>query len=382
MTVNGHCDPRFDSVRQLFERHISSGSELGASICVNIAGTNVIDLWGGYTDEPRTEPWTENTIVPVWSSSKCVTNLAALLLVDRGLLDPYARVSQYWPEFAANGKEDVEVRHFLSHMAGVPAWEKPYPYMYDVPMATERLAGQAPWWKPGTASGYHIISQGHLVGELVRRVSGKSLGQFIRDELATPLNADFRLGAEEKDYPRIANLTKPEAPPVEFPSDPNSLPLRAMKGTPVLAEHVTTPAFRNAELGGANGISNARALNRILSIVTLNGEVDGKRIISPETVNLIFREQSNGPDLVLQVHVRFGIGYALPHRQTVDWIPDGRVCFWGGWGGSMVIMDLDRKTTITYTMNRMGGGTIGNDRSGAYIREIYAVLGQLPKAAL
>lgn len=123
MTVQGHCDPRYDSVRQLFERHISSGNELGASICVNIAGTNVVDIWGGYTDEAQSKPWEKDTIVPVWSSSNCITNLAALLLVDRGLLDPYARVSQNWPEFAANGKKNVKVRHFLSHTAGLPGWE-------------------------------------------------------------------------------------------------------------------------------------------------------------------------------------------------------------------------------------------------------------------
>lgn len=203
-----------------------------------------------------------------------------------------------------------------------------------MPLSTERLAAQAPWWTPGTESGYHVVSQGHLVGELVRRITGKSLGQFIRDELATPLGADFRLGAEEKDYPRIADLTKPEAPSVPaFPPDPNSIALRAMKGTRVFAEDVTKPSFRNSELGGANGISHARALNRILSVITLNGEVDGRRYLSPKTIDLIFREQSNGPDLVLGTHVLFGIGFALPARQTADWIPDGRVCFWSGWGG-------------------------------------------------
>lgn len=378
--VHGHCDPRFDSVRELLQSHLSSGNEIGASICVNVAGTDIIDLWGGYVDEGRSAPWTENTLVPVWSCSKCITNLSALLLVDRGLLDPYARVSQYWPEFAVNSKEDVQVRHFLSHSAGLPGWELPFSTeeMFDVALATERLAAQKPWWAPGTAPGYHVISQGHLVGELVRRISGKPLRQFIRDELATPRNADFQLGAVEKDWPRIAEVTKPEAPPVQASLDKNSIPVRAMRGTPVQAEHTKTPGFRNTEMGGANGISNARALNRILSIITLGGTVDGHRFLSPDTVDSIFREQSSGTDLVLGPYLRFGMGFGLPVPQTLSWIPEGKVCFWGGWGGSMVIMDLDRRVTITYAMNRMGNGTMGNDRSEAYVREIYRVLNRIP----
>lgn len=381
----GHCDPRFESVRQLFDQHLASGNERGASLCVNIDGTTVIDLWGGHADVAQTKPWTENTIVPVWSSSKCITNLAALLLVDRGLLDPYARVSQYWPEFAANGKENIEVRQFLSHMSGVPAWETPVTPedIYNVPLATQRLAAQAPWWTPGTASGYHMISQGHLVGELVCRISGKSLNQFIRDELAGPLNADFQLGAVEKDWPRVAEIIPPGVPPIpNTPLDRNSLILRTVRGSPVKAEESMTPAFRQTELGASNGFSNARATNRILSMITLGGVVDGQRFLSPETIDLIFREQSNGPDLVLGNHTRFGIGYALPAPNEAGWIPDGKVCFWGGWGGSMMIMDLDHKMTLTYAMNRMTNGTMGNDRSQAYGREIYAVLRRLSSSCL
>lgn len=378
--VHGYCDPRFQSVQELLGRHLSSGNELGASLCVSLDGATVIDLWGGYATEARSAPWDENTIVPVWSCSKCITNLAALILVDRGVLDPYARVSQYWPEFAANGKENIEVRHILSHSSGVAAWELPWSTeeMYNVPLATERLAAQNPWWTPGTASGYHAISQGHLVGELVRRISGKSLGQFIQDELANPLNADFRLGAEEKDWPRCAEVVAPPDPPISnTPMDMNSIPVRILKGSPLGAADSSTPGFRKTELGAANGVSNARALNRILSVITQNGTVNGQRILSPETVDLIFREQSSGNDLCFGVYLRLGFGYGLPAPQTVDWIPAGKVCFWGGWGGSITIMDVDRKVTITYAMNRMAGTNIGNDRSEAYVREIYAVLDRI-----
>ena len=173
-------------------------------------------MWGGFADEARTTPWTADTIVNVWSTTKTVTNLAALMLVDRGLLDPYAPVARYWPEFAANGKEQVEVRHLLSHTSGVSGWEQPVSVedMYDWETSTARLAAQAPWWTPGTASGYHALNQGHLVGEVIRRVSGKPLRQFVAEEIAGPLRADFQIGAAQRDWGRVAEIIPP--PPLDF----------------------------------------------------------------------------------------------------------------------------------------------------------------------
>lgn len=378
--AKGYSDPRFQSVRELFDQHLSSGNELGASLCVNLDGTTVVDLWGGYTTEARTAPWKEDTIVPVWSCSKCITNFAALVLIDRGVLDPNARVSQYWPEFAANGKQDIEVRHILSHTAGIPAWDPPLTTedLFNNRLATERLADLKPWWTPGTASGYHVISQGHLVGELVRRTTGKSLGQFIREDVASPLDADFQLGAEEKDWPRCAELVGPEdPPPPDKPIDMNSIPVRIYQASPLKADDCSTPGFRKTEMGGVNGISNARGLNRILSVLTLQGMDKNQQFLSSETVDLVFREQSRGTDLFLGCFIRMGIGYALSPVPTVNWIPEGKVCLWGGWGGSICIMDLDRKVTITYAMNRMTNGSFGNDRTEAYVKEILAVLDRI-----
>lgn len=375
--VHGYSDPRFQSVRELFERQLTSDNELGASLCVTLEGKPVLDIWGGYTTKEKITPWTEDTIVPVWSSSKCVTNFAALVLIDRGVLDPNARVSQYWPEFAANGKQDIEVRHILSHSAGVPSWEPPFTSedMYNTRQATEKLEGLTPWWTPGTVSGYHVVTQGHLVGELVRRITGKSLKQFINEDIASPLHADFRLGAEEKDWPRCAEVTPPDdLPPPEGPIDMNSVPVRISQALPLKAEYSSTPEFRNTELGAINGFSNARGLNRIMSVITQRGMTDGQQFLSPATVDQIFREQCSGTDLFLGVFVRMGLGYGLSSLKTVDWMPEGKVCYWGGWGGSICIMDLDRKITITYTLNRMGNGLMGNDRAHAYVREIYAAL--------
>ncbi|KAH1548055.1 hypothetical protein KXX57_002070 [Aspergillus fumigatus] len=375
--VQGTCHPAFSPLKALFEEHLASGEELGADICVNINGETVVELWGGYADNARTKPWTRGTITPVWSITKIVTALAALTLVDRGQLDPYAKVAQYWPEFAARGKQDIEVRHVLSHTAGLPAWDPALSReeYYNTPLATQKLIQQQPWWTPGSASGYHLSTQGFLLGELVRRVSGKSLTQFIADELAAPLGADFQLGVAEKDWPRTADIVPPPAAP--FPAlDPQSIAMRAFRGTPADATASMTPEFRRAEQGASGGFGNARAINKIASMVTLGGSVNGKRFLSPQTIDLIFQEQVSGVDLVLGSFLRFGIGMGLPtpENKALEWMPQGKVCFWGGWGGSIAIMDLDRKVTVTYTLNKMGAGTLGNPRTEKYVRAVYAAL--------
>jgi CubicO group peptidase (beta-lactamase class C family) len=375
--VQGTCDARFEPVRDVLAEQLDSGNDTGASIAVDVDGRTVADLWGGWCDEEHRTPWTENTITNVWSTTKTVTNLAALMLADRGLLDPYAPVAKYWPEFAENGKERIEVRHILSHTSGVSGWEAPFTIedMYDRDAATRQLATQAPWWEPGTASGYHAQNQGHLVGELVRRLSGKPLKTFVAEEIAGPLGADFQIGAAEADWDRIAPVTPPPPLPFDLASlDPDSPVYKTFTGPVADAGAANTPAWRRAELGALNGHGNARSVARILRVLALGGEAGGVRLLSPDAIGLIFDEQSHGPDLVLGVPLRFGIGYALPETDTVPYIPQGRACYWGGWGGSVILMDLDARTTVSYMMNKMGPGIIGSDRSEAYVRAIQGCL--------
>ena len=375
--VSGKADKRFEPVRDALAGHLASGNELGASIVVDIGGETVVDIWGGWRDADRRSPWTEDTITNVWSTTKTVTNLAALVLAERGQLDPYAPVARYWPEFAANGKEHIEVRHILSHTSGVSGWAAPFAIedMYDWDSSTARLAAQPPWWEPGTASGYHASNQGHLVGELVRRVTGKHLKAFVADEITGPLGADFQIGAAESDWDRIAPVIPP--PPLPFDMDAldhDSMTYKTFTGPPVAAKAANTPAWRRADMGAVNGHGNARSVARILSSITLGGTVDGVRMLSPDTIGLIFDEQSHGPDLVLGVPLRFGIGYGLPETQTQPFMPQGRACYWGGWGGSVILMDLDSGTTISYMMNKMAPGIIGSDRSEDYVRTVYGCL--------
>jgi CubicO group peptidase (beta-lactamase class C family) len=375
--LNGTCDPRFDAVRDALAGNIDSGEELGASLVVDIDGERVIDVWGGFRDPGHTTAWDENTITNVWSTTKTITSLAALMLADRGQLDVYAPVADYWPEFAASGKQDVRVRHLLSHTSGVSGLEQPATAedLYDWETSTSRMAAQAPWWTPGTASGYHALNFGHLVGEVVRRVSGKPLKQFVAEEIAGPLGADFQIGAAPADWGRIADVIPPPPLPIDLAAIAQDSPaFKTMTGPGPDAAVANTPGWRSADIGAANGHGNARSVARIMSVLARGGEVDGVRLLGPDTIGLIFDEQMDGIDVVLGVPLRWGIGYGLP-QASLPWIPAGRICFWGGWGGSVILMDLDRHMTISYMMNKMGAGIIGSERSAAYTRAVYDAVG-------
>jgi CubicO group peptidase (beta-lactamase class C family) len=260
-------------------------------------------------------------------------------------------------EFAASGKQDIRVRHLMSHSSGVSGLDQPAVVedLYDWQKATSRMAAQAPWWEPGTASGYHALNYGHLVGEVVRRISGKTLKQFVAEEIAGPLGADFQIGAAESDWERIANVVPPPPLPIDLAAlDPDSPAVKTLTGPTAVAEDANTPAWRAADMGAVNGHGNARSVARIMSVVARGGGVDGIRLLSQETIDLIFHEQLNGVDLVLGVPLRWGIGYGLPRLDVLPWVPDEKICFWGGWGGSMIVMDVGRRMTISYMMNKMG----------------------------
>src|ERR1700691_1533389 len=372
--LSGTCDSRFDAVRDALQRNIDSGEDVGASIVVDLDGEITVDLWGGFRDEAGTIPWTRDTITNVWSTTKTVTSLAALMLVERGQLDVDAPVAAYWPEFAANGKQDVLVRHLLSHSSGVSGLDQPAVTadLYDWEKSTARFAAQAPWWAPGTASGYHALNFGHLIGEVLRRITGTSLKQFVADEIAGPLGADFQIGAAESDWGRIADVVPPPPLPFDLAAlGADSPAVRTLTGPVAAAEEANTPGWRRADIGAANGHGNARSVARVMSVVARGGEVDGVRLLGQDTIDLIFREQQNGIDLVLGVPLRLGIGYGLPQLDILPWIPDESICYWGGWGGSMIVMDVVRRMTISYMMNKMGPGIIGSERSTEYGQAIY-----------
>ena len=375
--IHGFADPGFDRLCELLSETLDSGEDLGASVSVTLEGETVVDIWGGFTDEDKTTAWEKDTITNVWSTTKTMTSLAALVLVERGELDVHATVASYWPEFAQNGKEKIEVRHIMGHTSGVSGWDQPVEVadIYDWDKSTAMLARQAPWWEPGTASGYHALNQGHLVGEVIRRISGRSLGRFFADEVAGPLDVDFHIGLDPSEHHRVSNVVPPPALPIDIETiDVESVMFKTFTGPRPEAAVSWTPEWRQAEIGAANGHGNARSVARAQAVVANGGEVDGVRLLSQKSIDVIFEEQANGTDLVLREPVRFGIGYALP-SQAAPHLPDGRVCYWGGWGGSSIIVDLDRRMTFAYMMNRMAEGLLGDSRGENLARATYDSLG-------
>ena len=385
MTVEGTCDPRFSELTRLLEKSIEVGADLGASVAVCLDGKTVVDIWGGWTSEDKTKPWQSDTLVNTFSNTKNMTTLAALVLVDRGELDIFAPVSRYWPEFAANGKKDVQVRHLLSHTSGVAGWDVPVELtdIYDPRRSVEMLAAQAPWWEPGTAAGYHGMSFGHLVHEIIRRITGQSLGRFFAQEIAGPLGADYHIGLAPEHDERLTFVVPPPPTPFDMDSvDQSSPAFKFMIGPPIPPTTSWTEAWRRSELGGGgNGQGNARSVAQIQAVVSHGGEFGGVKLLSQKTCDLIFQEQANGVDLVLGVPMRWGVGYALSNPEAFPYLPAGRVCFWAGFGGSMTVNDLDRRMTFSYIMNKMEPGElgayrgiVGGDRSEALLRAAYAAL--------
>jgi CubicO group peptidase (beta-lactamase class C family) len=372
--VDGLCVARFSAVRAAFVELFATGQDVGASVAVCLDGDLVVDLWGGHADGDRTRPWGRDTIVNVFSSTKTVMALAALVLADRGEVDLDAPVARYWPEFAANGKAGVCVRHLLGHTSGLSGWQERITVgdLCDWEKATSLLAAQAPWWEPGTASGYHALTQGFLVGEVVRRITGRTLGALVADELAGPLGADFHIGVGAEHDARVGRVI----PPVSgLPTDGDwsSLVIRTLANPRFRADDTWTIPWRRAEMPAVNGHGNARAIARLQSVLACGGTVGGRRFLSEKGCDAVFREQANGVDLVLGIPVRFGMGYGLT-SPLAPLGPNPRTSFWGGWGGSLVVVDRDARMVVAYVMNRMGEGTLGDTRGFTLVNAAYGAL--------
>ena len=351
----GLAADRYAALRETFE----GNDEVGASVCVTADGETVVDLWGGFADGDRTRPWERDTIVNVYSVTKTMAALTALLLADRGELEFDAPVGKYWPEFAAAGKESVLVSHLMSHSAGLSGWREPITPadLYDWEKATSLLAAQEPFWAPGTASGYHGMTQGFLVGEVVRRITGRTLGTVFRQEIAEPLGADFHIGLAASEDHRVADMiAPPEGPPI--PADATEVQLN-MATNPLLAVDVTkTRAWRGAELPAVNGTGNARAVAEIHALLANGGAAGGKQLLSEAGCRRALEVQVEGPDLILGMTISWGLGFAVNRGM----MPNPDTIYWGGFGGSLALIDMDAHLTFAYAMNKMSGTTTGDDR--------------------
>ena len=467
--IQGLCEPRFEAVKDAFTRNFEEGMEVGASFAVTINGEYVIDIWGGYKDKEKTQPWNKDTICNVYSTTKVPTVLCTMMCVDRGLLDLDEKVGKYWPEFAQNGKENILVRHILSHTPGLAGIEETIPFntYYNWDKITSLLAAQKPWWEPSTKSGYHSTTHGFLLGELVRRVSGKTLGKFFKEKIADPLNIDFHIGLAEEFVPRVTTLI-PDLPIMEYVSSLMSRIFKIGNNSEIVRNEIETlekrvsldygdedqfaviisngkinfkagkidnpdcsfiaskeragatnwifsslneepdyisknlkiegnsevinqikklfelialearrlgtvgikmalnpiglrdrsgdREWQAAESPASNGHGNARSVAKIASIIACEGELDGTRFISQETLEKILEEQIYDKDIVMLYPIRWGLGVALPTKQRPR--PNPRTCFWGGMGGSAISMDLDAHIGIGYVMNQMKTQTL------------------------
>ena len=375
MQIHGQCHERFETVRTAFESNFCERNEIGASVFVTLEGEPVVDLWSGAAG-PDGEPWREDTIVNVYSTTKTMASLCVLMLADRGKIEWDAPVARYWPGFEQKGKESVLVRHVMSHSTGLSGFDPAVTAedLYDWDGITAHVAAQAPWWEPGTRSGYHAVTQGVLQGEIVRRVTGRSLGTFFREEVAEPLGADFHIGLDPVHDARVGELIPPEFAVGEKLPGGGELGQRTLASCRLTGREPLTSAWRRAEIPSAGGIASARGVGRVHSALACGGEVDGVRLLSPRGVDTIFEEQTNGTDLVLGIPVRFGMGFGLK-SDGFPLGPNERVCFWGGWGGSLAVIDADAKLTVSYVMNRMEANLLGEMRGGVLVMAAYQALG-------
>ncbi|MFF9098144.1 serine hydrolase domain-containing protein [Streptomyces sp. NPDC014802] len=381
--VHGHCDPRFTAVREAFEENFRQRGELGAAVAVTVGGVTVVDLWGGWADAGRTRPWERDTVVNVWSTTKGPVALAAHLLADRGLLDLDAPVARYWPEFAAAGKEGVLVRHLLSHRAGLAGLREPHSFeeLCDWELTTRRLAATEPWWEPGTRSGYHALTYGFLVGEVVRRVTGMLPGAFLRKEVTGPLGIDFTIGLPEEEAHRAAEL-------VHAPARPDSeqgavftqlapAALAALTNPPVGAAQANTARWRAAEIPAANGHGTARAVAALYGILAGRGAYGDARVLSAEAAERVREGQGACRDLVLgagfahETEVGLGLWLSGPNG---SYGPNPKAFGHDGFGGSCGLADPEAGVSLGYVMNRMGPHIADDPRKTALVDALYGAL--------
>jgi len=385
-TIEGACDAAFAAVREAFTENFRTGGDVGAAVCVTVDGRTVVDLWGGEAAPGR--PWLRDTIVNVWSSTKGAVALAAHMLVDRGLLDLDAPVASYWPEFAAAGKDSIPVRYLLSHRAGLcgardeisiddlPDWGK----------VTSILAATEPWWEPGTESGYHALTFGYLVGEVIRRVSGRSVGRFVAEEIAAPLDAEIVIGLTDTEIDRCAQLSMDPPPPDSANAamfaqlHPAALAalMNPSMAAPFAADIGNADAWRRAEIPAANGHATARGLATMYALLAQGGEQCGVRLLSPEAAERAREGQGAAVDVVLGIGngglpSEWALGFLLSGEQGILG-PNARAFGHGGYGGSFGMADVEARVSLGYVMNHMGNNLVGDPRQTALFDALYACL--------
>jgi len=371
LIISGHTASGFDAVRDAFEENFAEDLELGAGFAAYLDGELIVDLEAGFTDRKKTKAWTPDTLVPVYSVSKGISALVVAMLVDQGKLNYETRLAHYWPEFAAHGKDKVTVAEALSHQAGVPGFAtliNPGLWL-DPPALATRLAEEPPLWTPGTGSGYHPTTWGYLVGELVWRVAGRTLGTILREDVCAPLDIDFHIGLPEAEHDRVADLKRPTALPDlgEITDEARTAFL-----TKWASPNRGGAEWREIEIPSANGHGTASAVAKLYSAYATGGKIGELELFSPETFKALTRERCFGQDRVLPFEISFGAG--IMANTNLAFGPERNSFGHSGWGGSAAFGDAERNLSAAYVMNRQSNILLGDPRSKRLFASLYGCL--------
>ena len=365
--VDGTCRDDFAPLQSLLESYLASGEDVGASVAVVHDGELVVDLWGG---EARPGvPWAEDTLCQVWSVTKAMVGLAFLTLVDQGAIDLDAPVATYWPEFGAEGKDEVLVRQVLGHSSGVPGWSTPVTVsdILDLERSEALLAAEKPWYEPGSASAYQVDCHGHLLDGIAHGATGRRLADVLHEDVMTAVGGGFRLGVPEDELDRCADLINPPPSNIDYSAlPPDHFLLRTVPNPLLTPEVCNGVEWRRGAVGGAGGHGTARGIALAQAAVSHDGVAGGTRLLSEDTLARIHETQAEGPDLLLMVPLRFGIGFGLS-SPSAPAVPEG-AAWWTGYGGAIVVNDPARRTTVAYVPNKLADHMVSSPRTDAYVR--------------
>lgn len=371
--IRGLAPARFEPVREVFARHFDAGLELGARFSLAVEGEIVLDLMGGFADRAATRPFTDDTLSPVYSTTKAMAALMVATLVDEGVVDYAAQLASLWPEFANAGKGGITIAEALSHQAGLPGFAEPMDPRdwFNFGLIDDKLAAMAPMWPPGTASGYHPVTFGYLADEIFRRATGRELGAAFRDDIASPFGLDAWIGLPDSEHARCAETRKPSAmPDLGLLTEPRRVAFRTPWASP---GGVSLAEWRRASIPSVTGHATAPALARLMAILACDGRLDGRQVISPATVAAASGERIRGPDLVLPFDLSWGAGFL--RNEGLSIYGPGEMSFGhSGWGGSCVFADPERRLSGAYVMNRQSAYLIGDPRPVALIEAAYGCL--------
>ena len=370
-TVNGECVPAFANVRAAFEENFSAFQELGAAVAVTHHGETVVDLWGGFRDAAKKRPWQRDTLVCMMSVSKGVSALAVHMLADRGMLRLDSPVAEYWPEFARSGKSDIPVRWVLSHLAGIPVCDAaPAGSLYDWDTMVEAIAEQEPLWAPGTNPCYHTNTMGFICGELVRRITGRSIGSFVRTEICAPLGVDFAIGLTAEEERRCAEMVPPASGGAAVTEGYEDLAERAMRPLPT-GEDFNSHGWRASEVPSGNGHGTARGIAQLYGVLASGGRLGDVALLSRKTLQAAIEEQWHGPTILPGLTLRMGLGFSLNCPPDRPMGPNPRAFGHPGAGGAQGFADPDAGIGFAYACNRMEPGRFPSPRAKRLIDAVF-----------